>query len=58
MPGQIILIISSKIIRMSSAVKSFVNTPGTAGGPGGRDRMLAVKSLNSNVGNQFFFVKK
>ena len=26
------------------AVKIFDNTPGTAGGPGGRDRTLAVKS--------------
>ena len=24
------------------------NTPGTAGGPGGRDQMLAVKSRKSN----------
>ena len=32
------------------------NTPGTAGGPGGRDRMLAVKSKKI-VEYQFFFVK-
>ena len=34
-----------------------MNTPGTAGGPGGRDRMLAVKSRKT-LENQFFFVKK
>ena len=35
-----------------------MNTPGTAGGPGGRDRTLAVKSLKNPKKNQFFFVKK
>ena len=33
------------------------NTPGTAGGPGGRDQMLAVKSKKM-LENQLFFVKK
>ena len=31
--------------------------PGTAGGPGGRDRTLAVKEKNTPK-NQLFFVKK
>ena len=33
------------------------NTPGTAGGPGGRDRTLAVKS-RKNAKKSFFFLKK
>ena len=33
------------------------NTPGTAGGPGGRDRTLAVKS-RKNVRKITFFLKK
>ena len=33
------------------------NTPGTAGGPGGRDRTLAVKSRKT-AENQLFFFKK
>ena len=33
------------------------NTPGTAGGPGGRDRTLAVKSLKP-LEHQFLFRKK
>ena len=33
------------------------NTPGTAGGPGGRDRTLAVKSLK-NPKKSIFFRKK
>ena len=32
------------------------NTPGTAGGPGGRDQTLAVKRRKTPE-NQFFFVK-
>ena len=27
----------------------YGNTPGTAGGPGGRDRTLAVKSLKNPI---------
>ena len=38
-------------------MKILKNTPGTAGGPGGRDRMLAVKSKKT-LENQHFFVKK
>ena len=34
-----------------------MNTPGTAGGPGGRDRMLALNSKNT-LENQLFFVEK
>ena len=33
------------------------NTPGTAGGPGGRDRTLAVKS-RKNARKSPFFLKK
>ena len=35
----------------------YSNTPGTAGGPGGRDRTLAVKR-RKNAKNQCFFVKR
>ena len=38
--------------------KIFTNTPGTAGGPGGRDRTLAVKSRKTAENHSFFFVKK
>ena len=34
------------------------NTPGTAGGPGGRDRTLAVKSRKNGKKNLLFFRKK
>ena len=34
--------------------KFMINTPGTAGGPGGRDRTLAVKS-RKNVRKITFF---
>ena len=37
---------------------TFCNTPGTAGGPGGRDRTLAVKSRKKRPKNQLFFLKK
>ena len=40
------LINSEMCIKISGALTIFVdNTPGTAGGPGGRDQMLAVKTL-------------
>ena len=38
-------------------MKQERNTPGTVGGPGGRDRTLAVKS-GKNGQKSFFFVKK
>ena len=38
-------------------LSSYANTPGTAGGPGGRDRTLAVKSKKS-LENDLFFHKK
>ena len=37
--------------------KKKKNTPGTAGGPGGRDRKLALK-VEKTLENQLFFVKK
>ena len=37
--------------------RSIVITPGTAGGPGGRDRMLVVKSRKT-LEFFFFLVKK
>ena len=43
--------------RSGSKVKNGENTPGTAGGPGGRDRMLAVKS-RKNVRKITFLSKK
>ena len=39
-------------------IKGLFNTPGTAGGPGGRDRTLAVKSRKTAEKSVFFFVKK
>ena len=38
--------------------KFMINTPGTAGGPGGRDRTLAVKSREKRWKIRVFFVKK
>ena len=38
-------------------IKARSNTPGTAGGPGGRDRTLALKSRKTQK-NNLFFVKK
>ena len=35
-------------------MKTEKNTPGTAGGPGGRDRTLAVKSLKPPKKSTFF----
>ena len=35
-------------------IKGLFNTPGTAGGPGGRDRTLAVKSLKNYKKIDFF----
>ena len=32
--------------------ETSINTPGTAGGPGGRDRTLAAKSVKKNQKNQ------
>ena len=37
--------------------KTYENTPGTAGGPGGRDRTLAVKSRKSAEKSPFFLKK-
>ena len=37
--------------------KYWVNTPGTAGGPGGRDRTLAVKSRKTAGKITFFSLK-
>ena len=37
--------------------KTEKNTPGTAGGPGGRDQMLVVKS-KKNARKSAFFIKK
>ena len=42
---------SSQIVKHRH--RSMNNIPGTAGGPGGRDRTLAVKSRKT-AGNQFF----
>ena len=38
--------------------KYFFNTPGTAGGPGGRDRTLAIKSKKIARKLVFFLEKK
>ena len=39
---------------MIELLRSILNTPGTAGGPGGRDQMLAVKKM---LENQLFSLK-
>ena len=47
-------------MKLSSAAAKMVeifNTPGTAGGPGGRDRTLAVDS-RKNARKSTFFHKK
>ena len=44
----------SKVLSLSPYIVSTHNTPGTAGGPGGRDRTLAVKS-RKNVRKITFF---
>ena len=38
-------------------MKNMQNTPGTAGGPGGRDRTLAVKSRKTSEKSPFFLKK-
>ena len=38
-------------------MKILENTPGTAGGPGGRDRTLAIKSRKTAEKNTFFSLK-
>ena len=42
---------------MQETIKFNGNTPGTAGGPCGRDQTLAVKS-RKNARKSVFFVKK
>jgi len=37
--------------------KDVRNTPGTAGGPGGRDRTLAAKSRKTSEKSPFFLKK-
>ena len=44
-----------EIPRSGSKAKNGGNTPGTAGGPGGRDRTLAVKSKKKSLENHPFF---
>ena len=52
-----ILYIYAKLI--STPIEDILcNTPGSAGGPGGRDRTLAVKSRKKGRKSVFFFVKK
>ena len=46
-----------EIPRSGSKAKNGENTPGTAGGPGGRDRTLAIES-RKNVRKITFFSKK
>ena len=41
-------------VKMIGNIKIGQNTPGTAGGPGGRDRTLAVKSLKNRKKSTFF----
>ena len=50
-------IYTREIPRSGSKAKDGENTPGTAGGPGGRDRTLAVKS-RKNARKSAFFLKK
>ena len=43
---------------LNNTSRTFQNTPGTAGGPGGRDRTLAVKSQKHARKSSLFFLKK
>ena len=43
--------------RLKTEAKTKLNTPGTAGGPGGRDRTLAVKSRKMSEKSPFFLEK-
>ena len=43
-----------EIPRSGSKAEDGGNTPGTAGGPGGRDRTLAIKSRKRPEKNTFF----
>ena len=45
-------------VKSSSGTKNGENTPGTAGGPGGRDRTLAIKKQKKRPKNHLFFFKK
>ena len=42
------------LLLMFKFMISYKNTPGTAGGPGGRDRTLAIKSRKTAEKNSFF----
>ena len=44
-------------MRFKDLKTKLKNTPGTAGGPGGRDRTQAVKSRKT-LKNKLFFIKK
>ena len=43
--------------KLTKSTTTKENTPGTAGGPGGRDRTLAVK-VEKSLENHIFFLKK
>ena len=48
----------NKMLYIEIYIIISINTPGTAGGPGGRDQTLAVKGTKKSLKNQLFFVKK
>ena len=53
-------LLSSKLFdfdRLSIIVEITKNTPGTAGGPGGRDRTLAEKAEKTSEKSPFFLKK-
>ena len=63
---QLLTTVDEKVVKETSSEKLLGvilnndltwNTPGTAGGPGGRDRMLAVKSRKTSENSPFFLKK-
>ena len=46
-----------ELLYANICVTTKFNTPGTAGGPGGRDRTLAVKSRKTSEKSPFFLKK-
>ena len=57
MVWNVIEIIKLVVLVLFFYLKTISNTPGTAGGPGGRDRTLAVKSRKTAEKITFFSKK-
>ena len=52
-----LMVMASIMVMPEGKDQNCINTPGTAGGPGGRDQTLAVRSRKTDE-KSFFFVKK